>query len=472
MQERSGEALRICVIGAGYVGLTTGTVLASFGHTVTIVEKDQAKLELLTAGRVPIFEPGLEELMGEDLESKRLSFSSDLASALEEAEVVFVAVGTPSSTDGSADLGAVENVSDEIARALRRPIVLVIKSTVPIGTSDAVSRRVHAGLRRRSDELAALGAVPDSGRVEELCDVVFCPEFLREGRALLDLVHPHRIVIGTRSVRALGLLKTLFASIDAPILVTDRRSAEAIKYASNGFLATKISFINEIANLCEATGADILDVAKGMGLDDRIGDRFLQAGVGYGGSCFPKDTKALLHIAETAGYEFEILRAVIDVNERQKRRVIELLDEHLDDLARRKIALLGLAFKPETDDIREAPSIVVAAELLARGAEVVGYDPQAAGNFANEVPGVRIAESAEEAIQGADAVVLLTEWREFLGLEPSAIKLGMRGDILIDGRNVLDPERVSQAGLRYRGIGRRAVDLGEAQELREGRERC
>jgi len=472
MHERNGNPLNICVIGAGYVGLTTGTVLASFGHSVTVVEKDAAKLDVLAAGKVPIFEPGLEELMAEDLENESLRFSSDLAAALEEADAVFVAVGTPSSPDGSADLRAVDVVSDEIARLLRRPIVLVIKSTVPIGTSDAVADRIHEALGRRSDELAALGVLPASGRVEELCEVVFCPEFLREGKALLDLVHPHRIVIGTGSTKALDLLKDLFASIDAPILVTDRRSAEAIKYASNAFLATKISFVNEMANLCEVTGADIIDVATGMGMDERIGDKFLQAGVGYGGSCFPKDTKALLHIADTAGYKFSILEAVVDVNERQKRRVIAILRNMIGDLAGTKIALLGLAFKPETDDIREAPSIVVAKELLHEGADVIGYDPQAAQNLANEVPGIVIAGSAEEAIEGADAIVLLTEWEEFLQLDPVTIRSRMRGDLLIDGRNVLDPERLIQAGLRYHGIGRRIGDLGDVRDPGEGCESC
>jgi len=472
MHERNGNPLSICVVGAGYVGLTTGTVFASFGHSVTIVEKDVSKLETLIAGNVPIFEPGLEELMNEDLQNELLNFSSDLASALEKAQVVFVAVGTPSSPDGSADLRAVDAVSDEIARLLCRPIVLVIKSTVPIGTSDAVAGRIRKALALRSDELAALGVLPASGRVEELCEVVFCPEFLREGKALLDLVHPHRIVIGTESKAALDLLKRLFASIDAPILVTDRRSAEAIKYASNAFLATKISFVNEMANLCEMTGADIIDVAVGMGMDDRIGDKFLQAGVGYGGSCFPKDTKALLSIAETAGYNFAILKAVVAVNERQKRRVISILHDTIGDLAGTRIALLGLAFKPETDDIREAPSIVVAQELLQQGADVIGYDPQAAQNLANEIPGIVIASSAEEAIDGADAIVLLTEWNEFLRLDPADVKSRMRGDLLIDGRNVLDPERLIQVGIRYRGIGRRMCNLGDVRDPEGECESC
>lgn len=472
MCDENRKSLHVCVIGAGYVGLTTGIVLGSLGHSVTIVEKDAAKLEMLSAGKVPIFEPGLEELMAEDLNHGRLRFSPDLDQPLREADVVFVAVGTPSAPDGSADLRAVHVVSDEIARLLRRQVVLVIKSTVPIGACDAIRRRIHDGLCRRLDELTTLDVLPASGRVEDLCEVVFCPEFLREGKALLDLVHPQRIVIGTESPRALALLKGLFASIDAPILVTDRRSAEAIKYASNAFLATKISFINEIANLCEVTGANITDVAAGMGLDDRIGDRFLQAGVGYGGSCFPKDTKALLHIADTAGYEFSLLRVVIDVNERQKRRVIEMLEEMIGVLAGKRIALLGLAFKPETDDIREAPSIVVANELLSRGADPVGYDPQAAKNFAAEVPGISIADSADEAIGGADAVVLLTEWNEFLHLEPTTIKRRMRGDVLIDGRNVLDPERVTRAGLRYHGIGRVATEHRNIQDLREEGELC
>lgn len=450
--------MNICVIGAGYVGLTTGAVLADFGHHVICVEVEPNKLAILRQGRTPIHEPGLDDLVRQTTRSGHLAFTDELAEGVAVSEVVFIAVGTPSRADGSADLSAVWQVTDQIAQTLSHYTVIVVKSTVPVGITDAISDRIATGLRGREQEIPREDVVTDGG-VESIFDVVSCPEFLREGKALMDLVHPHRIVVGSTSDRAEKLLRKLFAPIDAPLLVTDPRSAEMIKYASNAFLAAKISFINEIANLCEHVEADVSAVAQGMGLDDRIGPKFLQAGVGFGGSCFPKDTRALLRTAEQLGYDFAILRAVIEVNERQRLRVIEKLEELLgsQSLRGRRIALLGLAFKPETDDIREAPSLAVARCLLRRGAEVVGYDPQAATRFAEVVPGVKIATEIREALEGADALVLLTECKEFAELDLAEVRGWMRTPVIVDGRNVFDPLHALDAGFHYRGFGRPVV---------------
>jgi UDPglucose 6-dehydrogenase len=457
---------RVGVIGAGYVGLTTAVVLAGFGFPVLVAEKNPAKLQTLQSGRTTIYEPGLDDLFTEALRLGTLRFTGLLEEAVAASDVVFIAVGTPSDTDGSADLAAVVEVAAAIAEALSHQTVIVMKSTVPIGTCDAVSERIARALKARAAKWGA-GGLPPHTDVGDLFTVVSCPEFLREGKAVLDLVHPHRIVIGTDSDYALEVLRKLFQSIDAPTLVTDRKSAEAIKYASNAFLATKIGFINEMANLCEVTGADIVSVAQGMGLDDRIGDKFLQAGVGYGGSCFPKDTRALLRIAQDVGYDFAILRATIDVNERQKLRVVRILEEMLGDLKGRRIALLGLAFKPETDDTREAPSIVVARALLQKGARVSGYDPKAGQQFAAEVPEVVPVSTPEEALRGADACALLTEWPAFAELDLAAMRKWTKGDVLIDGRNALDARAARRAGFRYRGIGRPTAVNGD-----EGEEPC
>lgn len=450
------DGMKVVVVGAGYVGLTTGSVLADFGHSVTCVESNQEKLRLLSSGSVPIHEPGLDELVKKNVEEGRLSFSGSLSAALADCDVAMIAVGTPSLPDGSADLSSVWSVVDQIASSATRELLVVMKSTVPVGTTDEVARRLNAAV---SQDQGLTGGVATPGMGQGTAPrfhVASCPEFLREGKALIDLVHPDRIVVGCDSNRAAQLLRQLFAPIDAPVLIVDRRSAEMIKYASNAFLATKISFINEVATLCELLGADVHAVAQGMGLDSRIGQKFLQAGVGYGGSCFPKDTRALLHMAKQAGYDFRIVRSTIEVNERLPLRVIEKLEGFLGSLSGRRIALLGLAFKPETDDVREAPAIFVSRHLLERGASVVGYDPVASGTFHAEVPRVEIAANAHQALQDADALVLMTEWDEFRSLDLEEARRLMKTPIMVDGRNLFDPSAARKAGFRYTGFGRGA----------------
>ncbi|HMM48155.1 MAG TPA: UDP-glucose/GDP-mannose dehydrogenase family protein [Miltoncostaeaceae bacterium] len=423
---------RIGVIGAGYVGLVTGVCLASLGHTVTLRDIDEAKIAALRAGRVPIYEPGLERLMAESAD--RLHFTLSLSEMLEASEVVFVAVDTPPSYSGDADLSRVMAVVGELERVgADERHILVMKSTVPVGTGE----RVRAELDARG--LARVGYCSN-------------PEFLKEGAAIADFLQPDRVVIGDFDTRHGDRVAALYEPLGAPIIRTSVPSAEMVKYASNAFLATKISFINEIANVCEEVGADVGVVAEGMGLDQRIGPAFLRAGVGFGGSCFPKDVTALKQLAGNSGYHFQLLTAVIEVNELQKRRVVGKLKKHLGALTDRRIALLGLAFKPETDDMREAASLVLAARLLAEGADVVAYDPVVSG--ADHLHGVTIAESAREAVGGADAAVLVTEWRELIDLDWEALRPLMRMPVLIDGRNVLDPRRMADLGYLMEGIGR------------------
>lgn len=432
MTARPVAPQRIGVIGAGYVGLVTGVCLASLGHTVTLRDIDEAKIAALRAGRVPIYEPGLERLMAESAE--RLHFTLSLSEMLEASEAVFVAVDTPPSYSGDADLSRVMAVVGELERVgADERHILVMKSTVPVGTGE----RVRAELDARG--LARVGYCSN-------------PEFLKEGAAIADFLQPDRVVIGDFDTRHGDRVAALYESLGAPIIRTSVPSAEMVKYASNAFLATKISFINEIANVCEEVGADVGVVAEGMGLDRRIGPAFLRAGVGFGGSCFPKDVTALKQLAGNSGYHFQLLTAVIEVNELQKRRVVGKLKKHLGTLTDRRIALLGLAFKPETDDMREAASLVLAARLLAEGVDVVAYDPVVSG--ADHLHGVTIAESAREAVDGADAAVLVTEWRELIDLDWEALRPLMRMPVLIDGRNVLDPRRMADLGYLMEGIGR------------------
>src|SRR3954469_17327203 len=418
------------VIGTGYVGLVTAAGFAELGHEVFCIDIDAAKIEGLREGRIPIYEPGLEELVARHRD--RLHFSTNLADALTHARLLFVAVGTPPTYSGDADLSAVHAVvaampaSDEHA--------LVMKSTVPVGTGEAIKR-----------------TFAEQGKGFRY---VSCPEFLKEGSAIQDFLEPDRVVVGDEGDWAGDAVVELYAPLEAKLVRTDIKSAEMVKLASNAFLATKISFINEIANVCEETGADVVEVARGMGLDNRIGPKFLQAGIGFGGSCFPKDVTALKQLAGNSGYHFQLLNSVIEVNELQKRRVLAKLEKHLGTLVGKEIGLLGLAFKPNTDDMREASSLVLSARLQAAGARVRAYDPVAEAEARKLIRGVEFKPSALAAAEGADAVVLITEWPEFAELDLAEMAGAMRGEVLIDGRNFLDPEAVRKAGLAYEGIGR------------------
>jgi UDPglucose 6-dehydrogenase len=421
----------IGVIGTGYVGLVTAAGFAELGSEVWCVDIDAGKVERLRRGEVPIYEPGLAELLQKNAE--RLHFSTDIADALEHARLLFVAVGTPPTYSGDADLSAVHAVVEAIPAS--RDHALVMKSTVPCGTG--------ASLQRVFGEQGTTGL-----------EYVSCPEFLKEGSAVKDFLHPDRVVVGDGGGWGGDAVVALYAPLQAPLVRTDVASAEMVKLASNAFLATKISFINEIANVCEQTGADVVEVARGMGMDDRIGHKFLQAGIGFGGSCFPKDVDALKQLAGNSGYNFQLLNAVIQVNDLQKRRVIGKLQRHLGALAGRRVALLGLAFKPNTDDMREASSLVLSARLQADGASIVAYDPVAEEQARKLVSGIDFAGTPLEALEGADAAVLVTEWQELIQLDWAAAGAVMRGKLVVDGRNALDPQAVRAAGLLYEGIGR------------------
>jgi UDPglucose 6-dehydrogenase len=423
----------IGVIGTGYVGLVTAAGFAELGHEVYCVDIDAAKIEGLKQGRIPIYEPGLEELVARHRD--RLHFSTDLAVAAEHARLLFVAVGTPPTYSGDADLSAVHAVVDAMPASDTH--ALIMKSTVPVGTGETIKR-----------------AFVEQGKGFRY---VSCPEFLKEGSAIADFLHPDRVVVGDDGDWAGDAVVELYAPLEAPLVRTDIRSAEMVKLASNAFLATKISFINEIANVCEETGADVVEVARGMGLDARIGPKFLQAGIGFGGSCFPKDVTALKQLAGNSGYHFQLLNAVIEVNELQKRRVLAKLERHLGSLVNKEIGLLGLAFKPNTDDMREASSLVLASRLGGLGARVRAYDPIAEEEARKLLPrGVDFKDSALEVADGADALVLVTEWPEFGELDMAELARSMRGNLLIDGRNFLDPELAREAGLVYEGVGRAA----------------
>ena len=425
---------RIGVIGAGYVGLVTGACLASMGHTVTLRDIDADKVRMIEAGETPIHEDGLAELMQANAE--RLHATLDLGEMLSQSEIVFIAVDTPPTHSGDADLSRVMTVLDELeASGDAAGHVLVMKSTVPVGTGE----RVRMELDKRG-----------------LSGVGYCsnPEFLKEGVAIADFLDPDRVVVGDFRAEDGDRVAALYAPLGAPVLRTSVPTAEMIKYASNAFLATKISFINEIANVCEEVGADVTEVAEGMGLDARIGPKFLSAGVGFGGSCFPKDVSALKQLAGNSGYHFQLLTSVIEVNELQKRRVIGKLKRHLGPLEGRTVALLGLAFKPGTDDMREASSMVLAGRLLAEGATVRGYDPVAIDAARGRMHAVELHDDIEACVNGVDAVVLVTEWPEIVGLDWRRVRSLMRGDVLVDGRNALDPAEMVAAGFAYEGIGR------------------
>ena len=423
---------RIAVFGAGYVGLVTGACFAELGHRVAVRDVIPERIETLRRGEVPIFEPGLDELLARNRE--RLSFTLDVTEAIDGAEFVYVAVGTPPTYSGDADLSAVWTVIDELP-AVDHRVVVAMKSTVPVGTGEKVRHRLDA---------RGLGHV---GYVSN-------PEFTAEGTAVRDFMEPDRIVVGAFDEADGDAVEALHRGIDAPVVRSDVASAEMIKLAANAALMTRISFINEIANVCEATGADVVKVAEGIGHDRRIGKSFLRAGVGFGGSCFPKDSLALKQLAANSGYHFQVLNAVIEVNELQKRRVIGKLTQVLGSLRGKRIALLGLAFKPNTDDTREAPAFVLAGRLLAEGADVVAWDPVA---HADGLHGVEQVATVDHAVRGADAAVLVTEWPELADVDWAAVAAGMRTPFFVDGRNMLDPETMRAAGFTYDGIGRAAA---------------
>ena len=427
----SSERQPIAVIGTGYVGLVTAAGFAELGSDVWCVDVDADKIERLKRGEIPIYEPGLTESVARS--SGRLHFSTDLAPALEHAQLLFVAVGTPPTYSGDADLSAVHAVVESMPNSDHH--ALVMKSTVPVGTGASIKR-----------------IFTQHGK--EGFAYVSCPEFLKEGSALQDFLAPDRVVVGDDGNWAGDAVVDLYEPLDVPVVRTDVASAEMVKLAANAFLATKISFINEIANVCEETGADVLEVARGMGLDQRIGTHFLKPGIGFGGSCFPKDVSALKQLAGNSGYHFQLLTAVIEVNELQKRRVIAKLQKHLGSLVGRRVALLGLAFKANTDDMREASSLVLAARLQADGATVTAYDPIAEREARKRMSGVQFADSALGAVEGADAAILVTEWPEFGELDWREVKARMAGDLLVDGRNFADRDAVTAAGFVYEGIGR------------------
>ncbi len=427
----ASERQPIAVIGTGYVGLVTGVGFAELGSEVWCVDVDAEKIARLERGEIPIYEPGLAESVARHRD--HLHFSTKLAPALEHARLLFVAVGTPPTYSGDADLSAVHAVVDAMPQSDRH--ALVMKSTVPVGTGASIQRH--------------MGRAGKAGFA-----YVSCPEFLKEGSALADFRAPDRVVIGDDANWAGDAVAELYAPLQAPLVRTDVASAEMVKLAANAFLATKISFINEIANVCEETGADVLEVARGMGLDQRIGQAFLKPGIGFGGSCFPKDVSALKQLAGNSGYHFQLLTAVIEVNELQKRRVVGKLQKHLGPLVGKRVALLGLAFKANTDDMREASSLVLSARLQADGAQVSAYDPVAEEEARKLMRGVDFADSALGAVEGADAVVLVTEWPEFRELDWNQVRERMAGNLVIDGRNFVDRDALSSGGFIYEGVGR------------------
>jgi UDPglucose 6-dehydrogenase len=429
--------MNICAIGTGYVGLVTGSVFADLGNDVICTDKDVAKIEGLNQGRLPIYEPGLEEMVARNIQDGRLTFTTNVEDAVSRSEVIFICVGTPPLENGEPDMSQVKDAAHTIARALNRYKVIVNKSTVPVGTGEMVREIIE--INRRS-------------HVE--FDVVSNPEFLREGSAIQDTLNPDRIIIGAPSQMVAMKILELYAPLERPMLITDVASAEIIKYASNAFLATKISFINAIANICEKAGADVVQVMKGMGYDQRIGSAFLQAGLGYGGSCFPKDTKALIHTSHRLGYDFTLLKMVEEINARQVENFVSRLEQELGEGEDHTVAILGLAFKPNTDDLREARSLEIISKLLSSGVRIKTYDPIAMEKAKEIFPQIYYAENPYDAAENADAVVVVTEWNEFKLLNLERLKNAMRGNILFDGRNIYDPVRMRRMGFNYHCIGR------------------
>jgi UDPglucose 6-dehydrogenase len=432
--------MNICVIGTGYVGLVSGTCFSDTGNHVTCVDLDQRKVDMLKNGEIPIYEPGLKELVEKNTKAGRLSFTTNLSAGMKDAEVVFIAVGTPPKENGEADLQYIEAVASSIGELLNGYKVIVTKSTVPVGTGQKIKEIIKS-------------------KTAVEFDVASNPEFLREGTAIYDTQNMERAVVGVESKRAEDILTYLHEPFDTEMVVTNIETAEMIKYASNAFLATKISFINEIANICERVNADVTEVARGMGLDSRIGSKFLQAGIGYGGSCFPKDTRAIMKIAEQVGYDFRVVRNVEDVNNDQRFRMVDKLKQALGTLEGKQIAVIGLAFKPNTDDMRDAPSIDIIREIKKLGGTVLAYDPVASENAKLVIEGLQTAENIYDTVIGADAVLILTEWKEVQTLDLAKVKEVVKEPIIIDGRNVFSFDVMERVGFYYDSIGRKTVDF-------------
>jgi UDPglucose 6-dehydrogenase len=444
---------KICMVGSGYVGLVTGACFADFGNTVICVDKEDGKVDRLKRGEIPFYELGLDEIVARNIKEERLSFSSDLASAVRKSEVIFIAVGTPHGKGGAADLSYVWGAAKEIAQNMNGYKLVIQKSTVPVGTGARIRDLIQKNLKKKT-----------------AFDVASNPEFLREGSAIEDFMRPDRVVIGTWTTRAEEILSGIYAPLylnETPMIRTNVETAELIKYAANAFLATKISFINEMANLCEVVGADVKTVARGMGLDNRIGQKFLHAGAGYGGSCFPKDTAALEHFSRNLGYPLRIVKATIEVNKNQRKRILKKIEDTVGDVKGRTISILGLSFKPNTDDIRDAVAIDLIKALKKMGARVRAFDPVAIPNARAVLPGVEFTEDVWGAVEGADAVVLATEWNEFRRLDFPRLKRHMKRPIVIDCKNIYDPQAMEHMGFTYVGVGR-GVPLNNSNHKGEG----
>lgn len=432
--------MHISVIGTGYVGLVTGTCFAEFGNDVICVDIDAEKIKNLQNGKIPIYEPGLEDLVAKNLREQRLAFTTDLKVAVEKSLVIFIAVGTPAKHDGSADLKFVEEVAKEVAGYFNGYKVIVNKSTVPVGSGQWLAKVIQQNLQQKCT-----------------FSVVSNPEFLREGSAIEDFLRPNRVVIGAESSEAIAIMKELYSPlylIETPFVITNLESAELIKYASNAFLATKVSFINEIANLCDLVGADVHHVALGMGLDNRIGKKFLHPGPGYGGSCFPKDTQALIQVAQQHDYDFQILRATVRVNEQQPQFMINKIKTVVGDLKNKTLGVLGLSFKPNTDDMRAAPAVEIINVLLKEGAKIKAYDPVAMENAKKILPHIIYCQDTYEAAKDCDALIFVTEWNQFRSLDLDKVKRLMKSPTVVDLRNIYHPEKMREKGFNYTSVGR------------------
>ncbi len=441
--------MRIAVVGTGYVGLVMGVALSEIGHNIVCLDLDEGKVNAMKKGISPIYEPGLEELMIKNLQAGRLNFTTDPSEAFADKEVIYIAVGTPQKDDGHADLRYIEKAAEDIAEYVTRDIIVVTKSTVPVGTNERIRERIINKAQGRFD-----------------VDIVSNPEFLREGTAVKDTFYGDRIIIGTDSGKAAAVLEEINLPFGLPIYKTDLRSAEMIKYASNAFLATKISFINEIANLCEKLDADVEEVAAGMGMDNRIGNKFFQSGIGYGGSCFPKDTNALIQIASFVEHDFNLLKSVIEVNKSQQKLLVKKALKRFNSLQNKRVAILGLAFKPNTDDMREAASISICEELVKEGADIIAYDPMAIEKARLLLPKeVHFTDSVEKALENADLAFIVTEWEEIKNLGIAAFTHLMREPVIFDGRNCFSLQEAEQYPVDYYSIGRKAINKIDSRRL-------